>query len=131
MTKKNGRVITVFGSAGLRDRLKRPVMGEIAARLADITVLTAEDPRTEKAEDIIEQIASGYRRAKKSKLHKLFREPDRQKAINLAISLARPGDVVACLGKSHEKSMCFGKIEYPWSEHQAVLKALKLKKEGK
>ncbi len=131
MAGAKGRVIIVFGSAGLRDRLKRPVMGAIAAKLADLTVLTAEDPRTESAEDIIEQIASGYRKVKKPKSHRLFREPDRQKAINLAIKLARPGDVLVALGKSHEKSMCFGKIEYPWSEHQAVLKALKLKKEGK
>ena len=50
--------------------------------------------------------------------------------IDLAIRLAQPGDVVGLFGKSHEKSMCFGKIEYPWSEHQAVIKALKLKKEG-
>lgn len=116
-----GRLIAVFGCAGLRDRTKRPIMGEISGRLADITILTAEDPRTEDVNQIIKEIKTGFKSRKK-----LYLEPDRQKAINLAINLARPGDTVACFGKSHEKSMCFGTIEYSWSEHQAVRKALKL-----
>ena len=116
-----GKIIAVFGCAGLRDRTKRPIMGEIAGRLADVVILTAEDPRTEDVNKIIAQIKAGF----KSK-HKLYLEPDRQKAINLAVKLVRPGDVIGCFGKSHEKSMCFGTIEYPWSEHQAVRKALKL-----
>ncbi len=127
-SKTKGRLIAVFGCAGLRDRLKRPIMGAISARLAEITILTAEDPRTEDVNKIIEAIAVGWRGEKKAKNHRLLIEPDRQKAINLAISLARPGDVVGLFGKSHEKSMCFGTIEYPWSEHRAVLSALKLKK---
>jgi len=122
MTKN--KIISVFGCAGLRDTLKRPIMGKISSKLSDITILTAEDPRTEKVKDINDQIESGFI---KKKSNKLYREPDRQKAINLAISLARPGDIVAIFGKSHEKSMCFGTIEHPWSEHQAVKKALKLR----
>lgn len=116
-----GRIIAVFGCAGLRDWLKRPMMGEISGRLADVTILTAEDPRTENVNGIIQQIKAGFKSKKK-----LYSEPDRQKAINLAIRLAKPGDVVALFGKSHEKSMCFGTIELAWSEHQAVKKALKL-----
>ncbi len=127
-SKTKGRLIAVFGCAGLRDRLKRPIMGAISARLAEITILTAEDPRTEDVNKIIEAIAGGWRAVKKPKSHRLLIEPDRQKAINLAISLAKPGDVVGLFGKSNEKSMCFGTIEYPWSEHRAVLLALKLKK---
>lgn len=119
--KTSGRLISVFGCAGLRDRLKRPIMGEISSRLADITVLTAEDPRTEDVNEIIKQIKFGFKTNKK-----LYCQPDRQLAINLAISLAKPGDIVALFGKAHEKSMCFGRIEYPWSEYQAVKKALKL-----
>lgn len=122
MTKK--RIISVFGCAGLRDVLKRPIMGEISSNLSDITILTAEDPRTETVKDINDQIESGF---KNKKTNQLYREPDRQKAINLAISLAKPGDIVALFGKSHEKSMCFGTIEHSWSEHQAVNKALKLR----
>ena len=120
-SKTKEKTIAVFGCAGLRDRTKRPIMGEIAGRLADITILTAEDPRTEKVTEIIDQIAAGFKSKKR-----LYREPNRQKAINLAVKLARPGDVVVCFGKSHEKSMCFGTIEYPWSESQAVRKALAL-----
>ena len=120
MTKN--KVISVFGCAGLRDTLKRPIMGGIASKLSDITIITAEDPRIEKVTDINDAIESGFI---KKKTNKLYREPDRQKAINLAINLAKPGDIVALFGKSHEKSMCFGTIEHPWSEHQAVNKALK------
>ena len=120
-TKK--RLISVFGCAGLRDTLKRPIMGEISSRLADTTILTAEDPRTEDVNQIIKQIKAGF---KPNKNKKLFSEPDRQQAINLALKLAQPGDTVALFGKAHEKSMCFGTIETDWSEHQAVRKALKL-----
>lgn len=119
--KTRGRLISVFGCAGLRDRLKRPLMGEISSCLADITVLTCEDPRTENPDEIINQIKSGIKNK-----HQVYSQPDRQKAIDLAIKLARPGDTVALFGKAHEKSMCFGKIEYPWSEYQAVRKALKI-----
>lgn len=119
--KTRGRLISVFGCAGLRDRLKRPLMGEISSCLADITVLTCEDPRTEDPDEIINQIKSGIKNK-----HQVYSQPDRQKAIDLAIKLAQPGDTVALFGKAHEKSMCFGKIEYPWSEYQAVRKALKI-----
>lgn len=121
-----GRIIAVFGCAGLRDVLKRPIMGGISARLADITILTAEDPRTEDLSKIIAAIAVGWREERKANHHRLLIEPDRQKAINLAIKLAKAGDIVGLFGKAHEKSMCFGTIEYPWSEYQAVKKALKL-----
>ncbi|MEA3355371.1 MAG: UDP-N-acetylmuramoyl-L-alanyl-D-glutamate--2,6-diaminopimelate ligase [Patescibacteria group bacterium] len=121
---KKGRIISVFGCAGLRDTLKRPMMGKIASQLSDITILTAEDPRTETVKDINDQIKSGFI---KKKINYLYRQKDRQKAINLAVELAKPGDIVALFGKSHEKSMCFGTIEHPWSEHQAVKTALKLK----
>lgn len=119
--KTHGRLISVFGCAGLRDRLKRPMMGKISSRLADITVLTAEDPRTEDVNEIIREIKSGIKSRRQ-----IYSQPDRQKAINLAVKIARPGDTVALFGKAHEKSMCFGKIEYPWSEYQAVRKALKI-----
>ena len=123
----SGRLIAVFGSAGLRDQTKRPKMGEIAARLADIIVLTAEDPRTEDVNQIINQIAEGS----KSQKAKIYKVPDRQEAISFAVQkLAQKGDIVVIAGKGHERSMNFGKIEYPWSDQQAVKKALeKLKKE--
>ena len=123
---QSGRIIVVFGCAGLRDREKRPMMGEIACRLADLVVLTAEDPRTENIDDIIDQIAEGCEGGGAVEGKTYFKVPDRQEAINFAIQkLARKGDIVVACGKGHERSMCFGQTEYPWSEHEAVKKALK------
>ncbi|MBI4067505.1 hypothetical protein HY407_03905 [Candidatus Gottesmanbacteria bacterium] len=132
------RVIVVFGSAGLRDHLKRPIMGKVAGKIANFTILTAEDPRTEDVRDIIGQIASGciIQGAKEVKKkfdlknlqypgHYFWRIPDRQEAINFAIkNLAKSGDIVLVTGKGHEKSMCYGTTEYPWDEESAIRKAL-------
>lgn len=113
------RLIHVFGSAGLRDVTKRPMMGGVSDEFADISILTAEDPRTENVNDIIAQIKTGFKK------HKPLEIPDRQEAIDYAIGIASPGDTTIITGKSHEKSMCFGKKEYPWSDFDAVKKALK------
>lgn len=120
-----GRVIVVFGCAGLRDVEKRPMMGEIAARLADVTVITAEDPRTEDLDAIMAQIVRGAERAGGREEHNYFRVADRGEAIRLAVDLAQPGDLVIVCGKGHEASMCFGTTEYPWSDHVALRKALR------
>lgn len=120
----SGRLIVVFGCAGQRDRTKRPLMGEIAGRLADITVLTAEDPRTEDVGDIISQIAAGCEAAGRTEGEGYFRVPDRAEAIAFAVNMARRGDLVLVTGKGHERSMCFGTVEYPWNEHEVVRAAL-------
>lgn len=112
---KMGRLILVFGCAGLRDHSKRPMMGKIATKLADVVIVTAEDPRTETLESIYRDIAAVGS----------IREDDRQKAIELAVSLAQPGDTVVVTGKGHEKSMCFGKSEYRWSDREALMTAIK------
>jgi len=119
-----GRVWVVFGSAGLRDRSKRPVMGEIAGRLANRIVLTAEDPRTEAVDDIIAQIAAGCERAGRREGTDYWRVPDRAEAIAFAVQQARSGDLVLMTGKGHERSMCYGTTEHPWSEHAAVERAI-------
>lgn len=121
----SGRVIVVFGCAGLRDVEKRPKMGEIAARLADITVITAEDPRTEDLDAIMDQIAEGAKQAGAEEGRHFFRVGDRGEAIRAAVEIARPGDLVMACGKAHEASMCFGTTEYPWSDHVALRKALR------
>ena len=95
-------------------------MGEVAARYADICVLTAEDPRSEKVEDICEQIAQGLVKSGKKESKDFYKIYDRAKAIEFAISLAKENDIVVMFGKSHEKSMCFGKKEYPWDEFKTV-----------
>lgn len=136
MTK--GKLTVVFGCAGLRDRLKRPIMGEIAGKIADYIILTAEDPRTEDVRDIINQIAAGCLKAhiaewnRKNKFNDInsntkyfWRIPDRQEAINFAIrNLLQKGDTIICCGKGHEQSMCYGKTEYPWDEKKAIMKAV-------
>jgi UDP-N-acetylmuramoyl-L-alanyl-D-glutamate--2,6-diaminopimelate ligase len=119
------RVIAVFGCAGLRDVEKRVIMGEIAAELADMTIITAEDPRTEDLDSIIAETARAMV-AKGAIEGKTFeRVPDRGRAIYRAVQLAEPGDAVIALGKGHEQSMCFGETEYPWDDRQAMRSALK------
>ncbi len=123
-TRTSGRLIVVFGCAGLRDVYKREMMGRIAGQLADIVVLTAEDPRTENLDAIIDQIAQGCEAVGAREGKEYYRIPDRAAAIALAVNLAQPGDTVVTTGKGHERSMCFGTTEYPWSEHQALRAAL-------
>jgi UDP-N-acetylmuramoyl-L-alanyl-D-glutamate--2,6-diaminopimelate ligase len=120
-----GRLVVVFGCAGLRDRAKRPMMGEIAGRLADLAVLTAEDPRTEDVNEIIRQIAEGCQRAGRREGEGYVAIPDRREAIEWAIANAQPGDLILITGKGHEQSMCIGTVEYPWDEFEAVRSALK------
>jgi UDP-N-acetylmuramoyl-L-alanyl-D-glutamate--2,6-diaminopimelate ligase len=120
----HGKVIAVFGAAGLRDRQKRKMMAEISLELADLTVLTAEDPREEQLEDILEEMAAGAIRKGGVEGQTFWRIPDRGEAIFFAISMAQPGDVVIACGKGHEQSMCFGEIEYPWDDRTAMRAAL-------
>ena len=121
---KKGRVIAVFGSAGLRDRAKRHMMAELSAGLADFTVLTAEDPRSESLDDILAEMAAGAAAGGGVEGRTFWRVPDRGAAIRFAVHLARPGDVVIVMGKGHEKSMCFGETEYPWDDRLAMRAAL-------
>lgn len=120
----SGRVIAVFGSAGLRDRAKRRLMGEVAARLADFTVITAEDPRTEDLAAIMEETAAAMAGAGCLEDRHFVRIADRQRAILYAVQQARPGDVVIVCGKGHEQSMCFGTVEHPWRDQDALAWAL-------
>ncbi|HEX9116148.1 MAG TPA: UDP-N-acetylmuramoyl-L-alanyl-D-glutamate--2,6-diaminopimelate ligase [Anaerolineae bacterium] len=124
MAGPGGRVIAVFGCAGLRDREKRRLMGEVAARLAGYTVITAEDPRTEDLDAIIAETAAALLAAGKREGSDFVRVPDRQAAIGHAVAQARPGDVVIVCGKGHEQSMCFGATEYPWRDQDALRWAL-------
>jgi UDP-N-acetylmuramoyl-L-alanyl-D-glutamate--2,6-diaminopimelate ligase len=124
MVEQGGRVIVVFGSAGLRDRQKRTMMGRIAGQLADLVVVTAEDPRTESLDEIIaDSVAAATAEGKREGVD-LWRVPDRGEAILFACRQARAGDVVISCGKGHEQSMCFGEIEYPWDDREAMRLAL-------
>ncbi len=120
----DGRVIAVFGAAGLRDREKRGRMAATSAELADETILTAEDPRTESLEEILATMAAGARSAGGVEGETFWREPDRGQALITAVRRARPGDLVIVCGKGHEQSMCFGEIEHAWDDRVALRAAL-------
>jgi UDP-N-acetylmuramoyl-L-alanyl-D-glutamate--2,6-diaminopimelate ligase len=131
--KGKGRLIHVFGSAGLRDQTKRPLMGEASGEFSDRVILTEEDYRTEDAMGICQEIAKGLESkgmrqvsydqlGGTEKVYSIIL--NREKAVRTAIHLAREGDVVVVTGKAHEKSLARGKVEYPYSEHEAVKKAI-------
>jgi len=109
-----GRIIAVFGSAGERDSEKRFLQGEVACQDADIVILTDEDPRQEDRNKILEDIAEGCKHKVRGK--ELFLEPDRKRAIRMALEMAREGDTVLCLGKGHEGSIIYRDGPIPWNE---------------
>ena len=129
-TMTTGRVIVVFGTAGLRDRTKRPLMGEAAGRLADFTVITTEDPRTENVSAIMSEIAAGLHSAGRREGEGYVPIAERAVAIIFAVNMAQPGDLVIVTGKGHEQSMCFGTTEYPWDDHVAMRAALRARVQG-
>jgi UDP-N-acetylmuramoyl-L-alanyl-D-glutamate--2,6-diaminopimelate ligase len=119
--KKPGRLIVLYGTAGLRDRDKRPAMGLAGAELADIVVFTADDPRTENIWSIIrqlkEQLTSGHSR--------ILSIENREQAMEFVFTkLAQPGDVIGLLGKGHEQSLAYGNQEIPWDDKVAAKKIL-------
>ncbi|MBI4193893.1 MAG: UDP-N-acetylmuramoyl-L-alanyl-D-glutamate--2,6-diaminopimelate ligase [Betaproteobacteria bacterium] len=116
---RNPELICVFGCGGERDRGKRPLMGSIAAALADHVVITSDNPRSEDPQAIIRDIARGVRGA-----HATI-EPDRSRAIRLAIGMAHRGDVVLVAGKGHERYQEVRGVRYPFSDATAVTAALR------
>jgi UDP-N-acetylmuramoyl-L-alanyl-D-glutamate--2,6-diaminopimelate ligase len=122
--RTGGRVIAIFGSAGLRDRAKRRLMAEVSARSADVTILTAEDPRTESLDSILQEMAGAAEAEGATRGSNLFLEPDRGQAIRRGLKMAEEGDLVIACGKGHEQSMCFGTTEFPWDDRLAMRAAL-------
>ena len=120
-----GRLIAVFGSAGERDREKRPIQGAVAAELADVVVVTTEDPRFEDADAIIAEIVAGARASGQIDDADLHTRTERQEAVDLAIALAAPGDCVLLAGKGHEGSIIWGREKRPWNEAEAARQALR------
>jgi len=125
---KKGKIIAVFGSAGERDVEKRPAMGKIATELADYSIFTAEDPRGEDVNKIIDQISKGAESIGGIPNRTFWKIANREEAINTAVqSLASGGDIVAIFGKGHEMSMNIKGREYPWSDEQVARSAIKTK----
>jgi UDP-N-acetylmuramoyl-L-alanyl-D-glutamate--2,6-diaminopimelate ligase len=136
----HGKLITVFGCGGDRDRGKRPVMGEIAGRLSDVTVLTSDNPRSESPMAILDEVEAGMRRTEAMKLsvsslqsrvveartptpepkRGYFMEADRRTAINIALSSARPGDLVLIAGKGHEDYQILGTEEIHFDDREVA-----------
>jgi UDP-N-acetylmuramoyl-L-alanyl-D-glutamate--2,6-diaminopimelate ligase len=121
----SGRVIAVFGSAGERDETKRPAMGRASAELADVTIVTDEDPRLEDPRLINQAIADGARGAGARDGETLFVIDDRPAAIGHAIGLAQAGDVILLAGKGHEKTIIYGSEGRWWDEKEVARQALR------
>lgn len=119
-----GRLIAIFGSAGLRDREKRWLMAQISGIEADITILTAEDPRTESLNQILDEMVVGMRSSGGEEGVNFWRISDRREAIRFGVNMAQAGDLILVCGKGHEQSMCFGDIEYAWDDRVALKAAL-------
>ena len=119
-TYTRGRVILVFGCGGDRDRTKRPIMREIAGRIADFTILTSDNPRTENPEMIIDDIEKGISKTK----GKYDRVTDRKEAIEKALKMAGKKDIVILAGKGHEPYQEIDKVKYPFDERIIVKEIL-------
>jgi UDP-N-acetylmuramoyl-L-alanyl-D-glutamate--2,6-diaminopimelate ligase len=128
-----GRVVCVFGAGGDRDRSKRPLMGEIAARLADIAIVTSDNPRSEQPEAIIAEILAGATGALQPRgAQPIASIPDRRAAIFRAIAVAAPGDVVVIAGKGHEQGQELADgHKLSFDDVQVARDALRVRLEGK
>jgi UDP-N-acetylmuramoyl-L-alanyl-D-glutamate--2,6-diaminopimelate ligase len=111
-----GRVISVFGCGGDRDKGKRPIMGEISGKIADYTIITSDNPRTEKPEDIVEQIETGIKKTK----GKYEVVVDRVEAIEKAIKMANKKDIIILAGKGHEPYQEINGVKHPFDERIIV-----------
>ena len=119
-----GRLIAVFGSAGDRDRVKRPAMGAVAARLADFSVITDEDPREEDAASILREIAVGAEGVGAREGEHFLCVVGRREGIGAAFARAQAGDTVLLAGKGHEQSIIIGKEKLPWDDRRVAREAL-------
>jgi len=111
-----GRLITLFGCGGDRDRTKRPLMGAVASRLSDVLVITSDNPRHEDPQRIIEEIQRGITADTRRENAPTFAIVDRRTAIAKAIELAKPGDLVLLAGKGHEKYQILGDERVPFDD---------------
>src|SRR6266403_1001640 len=116
-----GRIITLFGCGGSKDRTKRPVMGEVSGRLSDLTILSNDNPRQEDPLKIISDIVVGLQKSN----GKYLIEPDREKAIGLAFDEAREGDIVLLAGKGHEDYQVLADKTLTWDDRSVAQQALR------
>ena len=112
------RIVTVFGCGGDRDKSKRPRMGVAVASLSDVAVLTSDNPRHEEPLAIMNDVMPGLQGGPASL--EIVTEPDRRKAIELALDMIRPGDALLIAGKGHERTQQIGDLKYPFSDQDVV-----------
>ena len=122
-TARGGGLIAVFGSAGERDRDKRPMMGRIAAERCRIVIATDEDPRGEDRHQILDEIAGGAREAA-TQPEAILQVADRSEAIREAFRRARPADIVVLAGKGHETTIEYADHQLAWNERSEAERAL-------
>jgi UDP-N-acetylmuramoyl-L-alanyl-D-glutamate--2,6-diaminopimelate ligase len=131
----NGKIITVFGCGGDRDRTKRPLMGKVAATYSDLSILTSDNPRREDPLAIMSEVEMGFKSLSLLEWHRdeigswrskkgYLKIPDRREAIRMAIRLAQPSDTVLLAGKGHEDYQVIGKQKFPFNDHIEAKKAL-------
>lgn len=113
------RIITLFGCGGHRDRSKRPLMGQAVARYSDVAVLTSDNPRDEEPLAIMADVEPGLQECPQ-----IYKEPDRRKALELAVSLMKPGDALMVAGKGHEDYQVVGTTRYPFSDQKILMELL-------
>ncbi len=118
-----GQVISVFGCGGDRDKTKRPIMGEISGTIADFTVITSDNPRTEEPQEIVNEIENGIKRTK----GKYTVIVDRRDAIKYAINMATKKDIIVLAGKGHETYQEINGKKYPFDERQIIKEIMKTK----
>lgn len=117
----NGRIITIFGCGGDRDRNKRPLMGKVASELSDIVIVTSDNPRTENPEQIIDEIEKGIDNRSKN----YYRITDRYEAIKKGISLAKKNDFVLIAGKGHENYQIIGNKKIYFNDKEVAIEIIK------
>lgn len=111
-----GRVISVFGCGGDRDKAKRPLMGEVSGEIANFTIITSDNPRTEEPETILREIEEGMKRTKGEYITIL----DRTEAIKHAINMANKHDIIVLAGKGHETYHIIGEEKFPYDEREVI-----------
>ncbi len=137
-SRNHGKMITVFGCGGDRDRTKRPLMGEVAGKYSDLAILTSDNPRTENPLAILNEVEMGFKSLPLKEWHPneieswrskrgYLKVPDRREAIRMAIRLAQPSDTVLIAGKGHEDYQIIGKKKFPFDDRIEAQKALEEK----
>jgi UDP-N-acetylmuramoyl-L-alanyl-D-glutamate--2,6-diaminopimelate ligase len=125
-----GRIIVVLGCGGDRDRAKRPLMGAAAARLADVAVLTSDNPRSEDPQTILDAMVEGAMAVPAAERGLVVVEADRARAIGVAVERAHAGDVVVVAGKGHEQGQEVGDVVHAFDDRAVLRAAIEARRAG-